>query len=95
MWEVNQGWAERNRRMYASGRGDDAAGAYVRWYNRVLPLGILPRRWISFEVAGRVSGRPIRLPLGLADLDGNWYLVSMLGECTGRRTSGQPADEPL
>ena len=28
-----------------------------------------------------MSGRPIRLPLGLADLDGSWYLVSMLGEC--------------
>ena len=36
---------------------------------------------MTFEVAGRTSGRPVRLPLGLADLDGRWYLVSMLGEC--------------
>lgn len=41
----------------------------------------MPRRWVTFEVAGRTSGRPVRLPLGLADLDGRWYLVSMLGEC--------------
>lgn len=32
------------------------------------------------EVAGRRSGRVVRFPLGMADLDGQWYLVSMLGE---------------
>ena len=37
--------------MYAGGRGDAAARASVRWYNRVLPWGVLPRRWVTFEVA--------------------------------------------
>jgi len=72
---------ERLRRMYAGGRADATARAYVRVYNRVVPWGLAPRRWVILEVTGRRSGRPIRLPLGLADLDGSWYLVSMLGEC--------------
>ena len=72
---------ERLRHMYAGGRANDAARAYVRLYNRVVPWGITPTRWVILEVTGRTSGRPIRLPLGLADLDGTWYLVSMLGEC--------------
>jgi hypothetical protein len=32
------------------------------------------------EVVGRKSGRITRFPLGMADLDGRWYLVSMLGD---------------
>lgn len=66
--------------MYAGGRAGRAASAYVRVYNRVIPWGVLPTRWVVLEVVGRRSGRPIRLPLGLADLDGTWYLVSMLGD---------------
>jgi deazaflavin-dependent oxidoreductase (nitroreductase family) len=35
---------------------------------------------VSLEVTGRKSGRIVRFPLGMADLAGQWYLVSMLGE---------------
>jgi deazaflavin-dependent oxidoreductase (nitroreductase family) len=35
---------------------------------------------VSLEVTGRKSGRVVRFPLGMADLAGQWYLVSMLGE---------------
>ncbi len=35
---------------------------------------------MSLEVTGRKSGRVVRFPLGMADLAGQWYLVSMLGE---------------
>ena len=31
-------------------------------------------------MTGRKSGRIVRFPLSLADLAGQWYLVSMLGE---------------
>ena len=42
----------------------------------------MPPRWVTLEVRGRASGRTTRFPLGMADLEGQWYLVSMLGnEC--------------
>jgi hypothetical protein len=34
---------------------------------------------VTLEVAGRRSGRVVRFPLGMADWDGQWYLVPMLG----------------
>jgi deazaflavin-dependent oxidoreductase (nitroreductase family) len=42
--------------------------------------GILPEFMVMFEVRGRRSGKVIRIPLVVATLDGNRYLVSMLGE---------------
>lgn len=69
------------REMYAGGRGDDRARWYARWWGRVFRLGLLPRRWVTLEVPGRRSGRTTSFPLGMADVDGRWYLVSMLGEC--------------
>ena len=43
-------------------------------------VGLAPKRWVTLEVAGRRSGRVTRFPLGMADWDGQWYLVPMLGE---------------
>jgi deazaflavin-dependent oxidoreductase (nitroreductase family) len=71
---------ERLRAMYAGGRGDRAARRYARVWAAVIAHGVLPRRWVTLEVTGRRSGRPRRFPLGMADVDGQWYLVSMLGE---------------
>ncbi|MGD9525696.1 nitroreductase/quinone reductase family protein [Pseudonocardia sp.] len=73
--------AERLRRMYAGGHADSGARAYARFWNRVMRLGLLPRRWVVLEVRGRRSGRLVRVPLGMARYDARWYLVSMLGEC--------------
>ena len=69
------------RKMYASGRGDETARRYVRLWRQVFRTGLLPRRWVILEVPGRVSGRTTAFPLGMADVNGRWYLVSMLGEC--------------
>ena len=69
------------RQMYAGGRGNATARRYARVWGRAFPWLPLSRRWVSFEVRGRKTGQPVRFPLGLADLDGRWYLVSMLGEC--------------
>ncbi len=44
-------------------------------------MGLFPKRWVTLEVPGRVSGKVMSCPLGMADVDGRWYLVSMLGEC--------------
>lgn len=72
---------ERLRAMYRGGRGNAAARRFARVWSRVFGLGVAGRRWVSLEVPGRVSGRVTRFPVGLADLEGRWYLVSMLGDC--------------
>ncbi|MFD6356879.1 nitroreductase family deazaflavin-dependent oxidoreductase [Nocardia tengchongensis] len=36
-------------------------------------------RDVELEVRGRSSGRPVRFPIVLADVDNVWYAVSMLG----------------
>jgi deazaflavin-dependent oxidoreductase (nitroreductase family) len=67
------------RAMYAGGRGNATARRFARFWAVVLGSGVLPRRWVTLEVAGRRTGRVTRFPLGMADWQDNWYLVSMLG----------------
>ena len=73
--------ADRLRAMYAGGHGNATAKRFARLWNRALHLGLLPPRWVSLEVVGRRSGQVTRFPIGMADVGGQWYLVSMLGEC--------------
>lgn len=68
------------RVMYAGGHGNATARRFSRFWAVVQSAGLLPRRWVTLEVIGRRSGRVIRFPLGMADWEGNWYLVSMLGD---------------
>jgi len=72
---------DRLRAMYAGGHGNATAKRYARFWNRALHLGVLPPRWVSLEVVGRRSGEVTRFPIGMSDVDGQWYVVSMLGEC--------------
>jgi hypothetical protein len=73
---------EQLRAMYAGGRGNATARRYARFWAAVLGAGLAPRRWVTLEVPGRRTGRTIRYPLGMADWQGHWYLVPMLGnEC--------------
>jgi F420H(2)-dependent quinone reductase len=77
------GWpfsGKRLRAMYSHGRADAAARRLARFWAAAFALGLLPRRWVTLEVPGRNSGRIVRFPLGMADLDSQWYLVAMLGE---------------
>jgi hypothetical protein len=67
--------------MYAGGRGNTQARWFARLWVKMIRTGFLPRRWVVLEVPGRRTGRITRFPLGMADVDGRWYLVSMLGEC--------------
>ncbi len=71
---------DRLRAMYEGGRGNRTARRYARFWAAVFGLGLLPRRWVTLEVAGRRSGRMVRFPLGMARWHGDWYLVPMLGE---------------
>jgi deazaflavin-dependent oxidoreductase (nitroreductase family) len=42
-------------------------------------LGIAPNYAVTLQVVGRRSGRPISFPLVIVVMDGERYLVSMLG----------------
>lgn len=68
------------RAMYAGGRGDATARRFARLWAAVFALGLAPKRWVTLEASGRRSGRVVRFPLGMADWQGDWYLVAMLGE---------------
>ncbi len=45
-------------------------------------LGIFPNYFVTLEVVGRKSGKRISFPLAMIVMDGERYLVSMLGEET-------------
>jgi len=42
--------------------------------------GLGPRHWVTLEIMGRKSGKLITLPVVVAIVDGERYLVSMLGD---------------
>jgi hypothetical protein len=68
------------RAMYLGGHADTTARRFTRVWAAVFGLGLLPRRWVTLEVAGRRSGRITRFALRMADWNRQWYLVPMLGE---------------
>jgi deazaflavin-dependent oxidoreductase (nitroreductase family) len=71
---------DRLRAMYPAGRANTAARRWAHLWAAVFGLGLAPRRWVALEVIGRRSGQIRRFPVGLADYNGEWYAVSMLGE---------------
>jgi hypothetical protein len=77
-WPISD---EQLREMYRGGAGNDEAKWWARFWGRIHTWGVMPRRWVTLEVPGRRTGNLMAVPLGMADLDGRWYLVSMLGEC--------------
>lgn len=69
------------RRMYPDDRPGRLARAMIRLDAAQFAAGRLsPARAVTLEVTGRRSGRTITFPLVLAEVDGERYLVSMLGE---------------
>lgn len=70
----------RLRAMYVGGRGNATARRFAHLWAFAFKRGLAPRRWVTLEVEGRKSGRLTSFPLGMADWNGHWYLVSMLGE---------------
>jgi deazaflavin-dependent oxidoreductase (nitroreductase family) len=56
---------------------------FGRWSNRLMgwwsAVGLPPRIQATLEVRGRASGRVRSNPVGIATVEGNRYLVSMLG----------------
>jgi membrane protease YdiL (CAAX protease family) len=69
-----------NRWLYRGGRPNRIA----RWVNRlwaaIASLGVAPNYMETLEVTGRRSGRVVSLPVVIAIVAGERYLVSMLGD---------------
>jgi len=55
-------------------------------------LGIFPNYLVTLEVVGRQSGKTISFPLALTVMNGERYLVSMLGENTNWVRNVRAAD---
>src|SRR5215468_12575724 len=65
--------------LYAGGRPNWMATILNRCSAGVHALGIAPNYLVTLEVRGRRSGRTTSLPLVMAVVEGERYLVSMLG----------------
>jgi hypothetical protein len=72
-------WRRLKRWLYRGGRPGSLARLINRGFAAVHAGGFGPDHWVTLEVVGRRSGRTISFPLVMAVLDGERYLVSMLG----------------
>jgi hypothetical protein len=66
--------------LYREGRPNLLAKTLNRGWAILHSLGISPNYLVTLEVVGRQSGKIIRFPLVMAVVNGERYLVSMLGE---------------
>ena len=67
------------RWLYRGGHPNILARTMNRGWAAVHSLGIAPNYLVTLEVKGRRSGRTISFPLAMTVVDGERYLVSMLG----------------
>ena len=68
------------RWLYRGQRPNWIARMLNRAWATVASSGVASNDLMTLEVTGRMSGRTVSLPVGVAVVDGEWYLVSMLGE---------------
>lgn len=78
--------------LYRKGRPNSLARALNAVLARVFATGRGPSSAATLEVVGRKSGKPVRLPVVIADLDDERYLVSMLGHNTNSVRNVRAAD---
>jgi deazaflavin-dependent oxidoreductase (nitroreductase family) len=68
------------RWLYREQRPNRIARMLNRAWAVLFSSGILPDYMVTLEVTGRKSGRTVSLPVAVAVVEGERYLVSMLGE---------------
>ena len=68
------------RWLYRGGRPNRLASVVNRCTAAVYALGIAPNYLVTLDVVGRRSGRVLSLPVVMAVVESERYLVSMLGE---------------
>lgn len=66
--------------FYRGGRPNRIAAVINGCWAVIHALGIAPNHLVTLDVPGRRSGRTMSLPLVMAVVDGERYLVSMLGD---------------
>jgi len=66
--------------LYRGYRPNWIARAVNGAWAAVVSLGLASDLYVTLETTGRKSGRTISMPLVPADVDGQRYLVSMLGD---------------
>lgn len=66
--------------LYPGGKPNGLARCANRVSDWVSALGMAPGVMVSLETQGRLTGRPSRVPLVVAQWQDKRYLVSMLGE---------------
>lgn len=72
-------WRPLKRWLYQGGRPGTLARLLNRGWAILHARGIAPNYLVTLEVVGRRSGRAISFPLVMVAVDGERYLVSMLG----------------
>ena len=70
------------RWMYRGGRPNQLTKMINQGWAFIHSLGILPNYLVTLEVVGRQSGKLISFPLAMTVMNGERYLVSMLGDNT-------------
>jgi hypothetical protein len=68
------------RWLYRGGRPNSLTKFINKGWAFVHSLGLFPDYLVTLEVVGRRSGKTISFPLAMTVMDGERYLVSMLGE---------------
>lgn len=68
------------RWLYQGGHPNAIAKALNRGWATMYSWGIFPNYLVTLEVVGRQSGKLISFPLVMTVINGERYLVSMLGE---------------
>jgi deazaflavin-dependent oxidoreductase (nitroreductase family) len=67
------------RWMYRGGHPKRLTKVINKGWAFIHSLGLFPNSMVTLEVVGRISGKPIRFPLAMVVMNGERYLVSMLG----------------
>jgi len=68
------------RWLYRGQRPNWIARMLNRAWAALFSSGLLPNYMVTLEVTGRKSGRTVSLPVAVTVVDGQRYVVSMLGE---------------
>ena len=68
------------RWLYKDGRPNAIAKVLNRGWAIIHSLGLFPNYMVTLDVVGRQSGKIISFPLAMLVMNGERYLVSMLGE---------------
>ena len=71
---------ELRKWLYRGGRPNRVARLADRFTAALSARGVGPDYLVTLEVPGRRSGRTVSLPIVVADVRGERYLVSMLGK---------------